>query len=167
MHIHIIKSWHAQSWLWCIKMIKTTFIIHVEIQNHVCPSLYNWQNGHNHLSKKIITFIFHFSEKNHIFHFSEKSSQWDSIIAYSLQVWAVGCIMAELYTRRPLFPGNSEIDQIYKVSLWENTKLIMKISKWANIKETIIILQKKLSCSRNIPTKKVNINIKQPWAVKT
>ena len=123
-------------------MITTTFIIHVEIQNHVCPSLYNWQNGHNHLSKKIITFIFHFSEKNHIFHFSEKSSQWDSIIAYSLQVWAVGCIMAELYTRRPLFPGNSEIDQIYKVSLLENTKLIMKISKWANIKETIIILQK-------------------------
>jgi len=32
-----------------------------------------------------------------------------------IDVWAVGCIMAELYTRRPLFPGNSEIDQIYKV----------------------------------------------------
>ena len=32
-----------------------------------------------------------------------------------IDVWAVGCIMAELYTKRPLFPGNSEIDQIYKV----------------------------------------------------
>ncbi len=32
-----------------------------------------------------------------------------------IDVWAVGCIMAELYTRRPLFPGTSEIDQIYKV----------------------------------------------------
>jgi serine/threonine protein kinase len=37
--------------------------------------------------------------------------------AYSspIDVWAVGCIMAELYTKRPLFPGSSEIDQIYKV----------------------------------------------------
>jgi len=32
-----------------------------------------------------------------------------------IDVWAAGCIMAELYTRRPLFPGTSEIDQIYKV----------------------------------------------------
>ena len=32
-----------------------------------------------------------------------------------IDVWAVGCIMAELYTRRPLFPGSSEIDQIYKI----------------------------------------------------
>ncbi|XP_031729527.1 serine/threonine-protein kinase ICK isoform X1 [Anarrhichthys ocellatus] len=29
--------------------------------------------------------------------------------------WAVGCIMAELYTLRPLFPGSSEIDTIFKV----------------------------------------------------
>ena len=30
-------------------------------------------------------------------------------------IWAVGCIMAELYTFRPLFPGNSEIDEIFKI----------------------------------------------------
>ncbi|KAI5694463.1 hypothetical protein M8J77_005598 [Diaphorina citri] len=37
--------------------------------------------------------------------------------AYSapIDLWAVGCIMAELYTFRPLFPGNSEIDQIFKI----------------------------------------------------
>ncbi|CAL8257319.1 unnamed protein product [Lota lota] len=29
--------------------------------------------------------------------------------------WAVGCIMAELYTLRPLFPGSSEIDTIFKI----------------------------------------------------
>ena len=28
---------------------------------------------------------------------------------------AVGCIMAELYTFRPLFPGSSEIDEIFKI----------------------------------------------------
>lgn len=29
--------------------------------------------------------------------------------------WAVGCIMAELYTLKPLFPGSSEVDTIFKI----------------------------------------------------
>ena len=32
-----------------------------------------------------------------------------------IDLWAVGCIMAELFTLRPLFPGSSEVDEIYKV----------------------------------------------------
>ncbi|XP_041670413.1 serine/threonine-protein kinase MAK isoform X11 [Cheilinus undulatus] len=38
-------------------------------------------------------------------------------ISYSspIDLWAVGCIMAELYTLRPLFPGNSEVDEIFKI----------------------------------------------------
>ncbi|XP_049777101.1 serine/threonine-protein kinase dyf-5 [Schistocerca cancellata] len=32
-----------------------------------------------------------------------------------IDIWAVGCIMAELYTFRPLFPGNSEIDEIFRI----------------------------------------------------
>lgn len=32
-----------------------------------------------------------------------------------IDIWAVGCIMAEVYTFRPLFPGSSEIDQIFKI----------------------------------------------------
>lgn len=32
-----------------------------------------------------------------------------------IDVWAVGCIMAELYMLRPLFPGSSEIDTIFKI----------------------------------------------------
>ncbi|RWS22255.1 serine/threonine-protein kinase ICK-like protein, partial [Leptotrombidium deliense] len=32
-----------------------------------------------------------------------------------IDVWAVGCIMAELYTLQPLFPGRSEIDQIFRI----------------------------------------------------
>ncbi|XP_024135757.1 serine/threonine-protein kinase MAK isoform X13 [Oryzias melastigma] len=32
-----------------------------------------------------------------------------------IDLWAVGCIMAELYTFRPLFPGNSEMDEIFKI----------------------------------------------------
>ncbi|XP_023005752.1 cyclin-dependent kinase F-4-like isoform X2 [Cucurbita maxima] len=32
-----------------------------------------------------------------------------------VDMWAMGAIMAELFTLRPLFPGASEIDQIYKI----------------------------------------------------
>ncbi|XP_042283448.1 serine/threonine-protein kinase MAK-like isoform X1 [Thunnus maccoyii] len=40
-----------------------------------------------------------------------KSNSYSSPI----DIWAVGCIMAELYTIRPLFPGNSEVDEIFKI----------------------------------------------------
>lgn len=32
-----------------------------------------------------------------------------------IDIWAIGCIMAEVYTLRPLFPGASEIDTIFKI----------------------------------------------------
>jgi serine/threonine protein kinase len=32
-----------------------------------------------------------------------------------IDIWAVGVIMAELYTTRPLFPGSSETDEIFKI----------------------------------------------------
>ncbi len=32
-----------------------------------------------------------------------------------MDVFAVGAIMAELYTMRPLFPGSSEADQLLKI----------------------------------------------------
>lgn len=32
-----------------------------------------------------------------------------------IDIWAVGCIMVEVYTFRPIFPGTSEIDQIFKI----------------------------------------------------
>ena len=40
-----------------------------------------------------------------------RSSNYNSPI----DVWAVGCIMAEVYTFRPLFPGSSEVDEVFKV----------------------------------------------------
>ncbi|XP_055641102.1 serine/threonine-protein kinase dyf-5 [Toxorhynchites rutilus septentrionalis] len=33
----------------------------------------------------------------------------------AIDLWAVGCIMSELYTFRPLFPGSSEVDQLFKI----------------------------------------------------
>eukprot|EP01121_Diplochlamys_sp_Union-15-3_P016095 TRINITY_DN5416_c0_g2_i1.p1 TRINITY_DN5416_c0_g2~~TRINITY_DN5416_c0_g2_i1.p1 ORF type:complete len:317 (-),score=64.34 TRINITY_DN5416_c0_g2_i1:56-961(-) len=32
-----------------------------------------------------------------------------------LDIWSIGCIFAELVTKKPLFPGDSEIDQIYRI----------------------------------------------------
>ncbi|KAL0210992.1 hypothetical protein P9112_009290 [Eukaryota sp. TZLM1-RC] len=32
-----------------------------------------------------------------------------------IDVWAIGCIFAEMMLRRPLFPGNSDIDQLNKI----------------------------------------------------
>ena len=32
-----------------------------------------------------------------------------------IDVWSIGCIMAELVAKEPLFPGDSEIDQLYKI----------------------------------------------------
>lgn len=33
----------------------------------------------------------------------------------SVDIWSIGCIMSELAQRRPLFAGDSEIDQIFKI----------------------------------------------------
>ncbi|XP_042438778.1 cyclin-dependent kinase F-4-like [Zingiber officinale] len=33
----------------------------------------------------------------------------------AVDMWAMGAIMAELFTLRPLFPGASEVDEIYKI----------------------------------------------------
>lgn len=33
----------------------------------------------------------------------------------SVDVWSAGCIIAELILSKPLFPGDSEIDQLYKI----------------------------------------------------
>ncbi|KAL4228943.1 Cyclin-dependent kinase 3 [Mactra antiquata] len=32
-----------------------------------------------------------------------------------VDVWSLGCIFAEMLTRRPLFPGDSEIDQLFRI----------------------------------------------------
>lgn len=33
----------------------------------------------------------------------------------SIDIWSIGCIFAEMITRLPLFPGDSEIDEIFRI----------------------------------------------------
>mmetsp|Transcript_5092 Transcript_5092/g.15237 ORF Transcript_5092/g.15237 Transcript_5092/m.15237 type:complete len:308 (+) Transcript_5092:260-1183(+) len=35
--------------------------------------------------------------------------------ATPVDIWSIGCIFAEMVTRQPLFPGDSEIDELYKI----------------------------------------------------
>ncbi|KAJ3032330.1 hypothetical protein HDV00_007686 [Rhizophlyctis rosea] len=54
--------------------------------------------------------------------------------AYSspIDIWAVGCILAELFTLRPLFPGASEMDQIFKIVSLLGTPLPENASSSSN-----------------------------------
>lgn len=33
----------------------------------------------------------------------------------AVDIWSVGCIMAELYGRQPLFPGEDFLDQVQRI----------------------------------------------------
>lgn len=40
----------------------------------------------------------------------------DSRYGREIDVWAVGCIYAEMVTGQPLFPGDSDVDQLYRIT---------------------------------------------------
>lgn len=37
-----------------------------------------------------------------------------------VDMWSVGCIMAELITKKPLFQGDSEIDQLFRIFRYQH-----------------------------------------------
>lgn len=71
---------------------------------------------------------------------------------YSLptDMWGVGCIMAEMITKRPLFPGDSEIDELYKIfrilgtpneAIWPGVKSLQDWSETFPIWPTLSLNQ--------------------------
>lgn len=53
----------------------------------------------------------------------------DTEYGKAVDVWAMGCIFAEILTGQPLFPGDTDIDQLYRImkSLGQLTKRHMEI----------------------------------------
>ena len=49
----------------------------------------------------------------------------------AVDMWSVGCILAELVARRPLFPGDSQIDTLFKVFQFTGTPDEMR---WPGLK---------------------------------
>ena len=73
----------------------------------------------------------------------------------SIDIWSLGCIIAELLIGEPLFPGDSEIDQLFKIfqmfgtannSNWENIESNSNwkatFPKWSNNGQFIALLNK-------------------------
>ena len=58
----------------------------------------------------------------------------------AIDLWAVGCIAAELYTFRPLFPGSSEVDQLFKVCSIMGTPEKVKFTTLFNVIKCIDFL---------------------------
>ena len=55
-----------------------------------------------------------------------------------IDVWSVGCILAELWTRKILFRGNDEKDQLAKIQARIGTPANPKIGKFPEIKQNTI-----------------------------
>ena len=39
----------------------------------------------------------------------------DGYYDYKMDIWGVGCVMFEITTLNPLFPGNNELDQVHRI----------------------------------------------------
>ncbi|KAI8831371.1 kinase-like domain-containing protein, partial [Chytridium lagenaria] len=39
----------------------------------------------------------------------------DGIYNFKMDVWSVGCVLYEIMTKMPLFPGSNELDQLHRI----------------------------------------------------
>ena len=70
-----------------------------------------------------------------------------SSYATAVDIWSIGCIMAELYNRKPLFEGKSEVDQLNRIFRWVlNCHTLHSKNKRAN--QSLHNMSK--SCSHNL-----------------
>ena len=39
----------------------------------------------------------------------------DGIYTFKMDIWGAGCVLYEVLTKMPLFPGNNELDQLHRI----------------------------------------------------
>lgn len=62
--------------------------------------------------------------------YSKRKVLLHSTYTSTVDIWSCGCIFAELYMRRPLFIGQTDIDQLYKI--FEIMGVPEDETKWPN-----------------------------------
>jgi renal tumor antigen len=58
----------------------------------------------------------------------------DGFYDYKMDIWGVGCVMFEITTLYPLFPGNNELDQVHRIHNilgTPNTKVLERFRRHA------------------------------------
>jgi len=78
----------------------------------------------------------------------------DGYYGYKMDIWGAGCVMFEITSLFPLFPGNDELDQIYKIHNvigTPNKEILERFQRYATHMELIFDYQKGTGIKHLIP----------------
>jgi renal tumor antigen len=56
----------------------------------------------------------------------------DGNYGYKMDIWGAGCVLYEILTKNPLFPGSNQLDQMYRIHTilgTPPTKLLLRLLK--------------------------------------
>lgn len=58
----------------------------------------------------------------------------------AVDVWAIGCLVTEMLTGEPLFPGDSDIDQLYHIVKCQGKVILTSVCKIPTKSNTVTIM---------------------------
>lgn len=129
------KTWRS-IWIHCQKCCRSQLsratciscwkVCHIAIWTVCCTGIWShrtcwlmdevtskWQTSdwHVHLACLCVLILM----KLWLFGTVHQKSCWAANFTPHLLIWSLGCVFAEMLTRRALFPGDSEIDQLFRI----------------------------------------------------